>query len=885
MAQKSFLLALVILCTAIGSASAGGKRRAVAGSEPSFIQNVGQVRDQFGNPRSDIAFALQTPRLHFFIGDCQLHYQFIQSGGDDCGTGNISGSASVESGSAITFQSYRIDVRLLGANPHPAVKVEQQLPYYENYCIPGLSGLTARTFNRINYQNVYPNIDWNIFIRNGKVEHEFVIRPGGDPSLIKLQYNGQTSLTADICGNITATSPMGEVKEHAPVCYDADGKMIPVSVKICGDTLSYNFQAPSQWLVIDPVVEWSTYYGAGPDSLATTYFYDIVCDDSANLYAAGLTYSSTLIATTGTFQSAYQGNSDGFLVKFDSSGHRLWGTYYGGENGDWASAVTVDKAGYIFLGGSTASTTGISTPGTQQPVYVAGGLWEGFLAKFNKAGARVWGTYVGGTVGPTFDLEVSSVNCDTAGHVFVSGATDDTNNVATPGSFKPRKIVGVDTVQCFLIQYDTTGRRTWGTYYGGELLSARVDNFGGYSCTDGSSIYLAGNVNCNCGAQISTSGSYQPALRGGNTDAFIAKFDNLGNRAWGTFYGGEGDESLGGIAYGAGSVYLSGNTTSDSAIASAGSFQPVNAGGTDIFLASFEPSTGFRNWGTYYGGPGFDNTLGRVAADKAGNAYVMGYTNSTSGIASAGAWQASFAGGTYDALFTAYNAAGAQLWSTYLGGSLVDKGFACAFDGKNAYLCGQTNSPDNIATPGSFLDTGGGATYYFQGFLTKFYSPCVVGAIIGPAHICRADSVIVTDTSAGGQWSSSNTAVAIIGSVTGKIKGLSAGTFIVTYSLPSGCFATVTDTVLACISYVQSVTGAGAYVEVYPNPVTAVLTVNKHGSGYSTYKVFSEGGGLVMQGKLPDDISVINATKLPTGFYYIKLLNDSEVIVKSFIKK
>ena len=44
--------------------------------------------------------------------------------------------------------------------------------------------------------------------------------------------------------------------------------------------------------------------------------------------------STSGIATTGAHQTTYGGDYDAFLVKFNSSGVRQWGTYYGGTGDD-----------------------------------------------------------------------------------------------------------------------------------------------------------------------------------------------------------------------------------------------------------------------------------------------------------------------------------------------------------------------------------------------------------------------------------------------------------------------------------------------------------------------------------------------------------------------
>ncbi len=59
--------------------------------------------------------------------------------------------------------------------------------------------------------------------------------------------------------------------------------------------------------------------------------------------------------------------------------------------------------------------------------------------------------------------------------------------------------------------------------------------------------------------------------------------------------------------------------------------------------------------------------------------------------------------------------------------------------------------------------------------------------------MCAGDSTHLTDTVGGGLWSSGNTIAATIGSLTGTVTGIAAGTTIITYSLGStgtGCTVT-----------------------------------------------------------------------------------------------
>ncbi len=60
----------------------------------------------------------------------------------------------------------------------------------------------------------------------------------------------------------------------------------------------------------------------------------------------------------------------------------------------------------------------------------------------------------------------------------------------------------------------------------------------------------------------------------------------------------------------------------------------------------------------------------------------------------------------------------------------------------------------------------------------------------GPVAVCQASSVNLTDTSTGGTWSSSSSSVATVDPVGGNVTGESAGTAVITYTLPTGCYNT-----------------------------------------------------------------------------------------------
>lgn len=96
-------------------------------------------------------------------------------------------------------------------------------------------------------------------------------------------------------------------------------------------------------------------------------------------------------------------------------------------------------------------------------------------------------------------------------------------------------------------------------------------------------------------------------------------------------------------------------------------------------------------YSTYLGGSGYDTAFG-IAVDSEGSAYVTGQTNSTN-FPVANARQPVYGGGTNDVFIVKLDPTGALAYSTYLGGSSLDRGRAIEVDaGGGAWVTGATYS-------------------------------------------------------------------------------------------------------------------------------------------------------------------------------------------------
>ena len=730
-----------------------------------FIENKGQVTDQNRKERADIQFSIKAANgLTIFIGDGAIHYQFSKCLNPKTQDGNSKSqipNPREQNPEPTSFDMYRMDVELIGANKNAQVTTEDKQDYYENYFNErtGDKGTVAHAYSKITYEDVYPNIDWVLYIKDAKLEHEFVVRPGGNPADIKLKYGGATELSIANDGSLAANTPQGKITEQAPVSYQQDGQAVKSNFKLNNAVLSYETGSYTGTLIIDPTLGWATYYGGSGNDAAS----GVTTDATGNVYITGYTKSTTGIATSGAYQTTLLGTQDAFIAKLNTTGIIQWATYYGGSNVDAGAGIATDGSGNVYITGSTQSTDGIATSGSYQPAMAGDG--DAFVAKFNSAGALQWGTYYGGP----FSDGGNSIAADISGNVYIIGTTQSVTGIATSGAYQGA-FGGIN--DAFIAKFNTSGAIQWATYYGGTS-----NEFGNSIATDGpGNVYIAGYTSSTSG--ITTSGAYQTVFAG-VIDAFVAKFNTSGTIQWSTYYGGSNDDYTTGIATdGSGNVYITGYTQSTSGIATSGAYQTTFGGGScDAFISKFNTS-GAIMWATYYGGSGPE--LGNsIAIDNPGNIYITGYSSSSSGIATSGAYQ-TIPGGSQDAYLTKFNNSGTLQWATYYGGSGIDYGYGVTTDGSgNVYITGSTQSTSGIATTGTYQTALGGGS---DGFLVQFnFSTRIAGTL----SVCVGGNTTLTDDTTGGVWSSGSTAIGTIDPSSGIVTGITSGTTVISYTVGS----------------------------------------------------------------------------------------------------
>ncbi len=685
-----------------------------------FIENKGQVYDQFNHPNNAVLYLFNGSDLHVQLKQYSFSYEtFRMISTQKKPVPNQHAPQQSNSFNNITYISHRIDISFLGSSKNPDIIPQKPAPDCIHFfnIVTGVSGATqVHHYQKITYRNIYPNIDvefiLNLPLANDKIsgkqslfKYNFIIHPGGNINDIQLKFEGADKTFLTEAGHIIIETINGKIDESIPYSYQSSVNNEQQSVhafyvqqkeNIFGIVVDeYDAQ---KTLVIDPA-PWSTYFGGNGEDRGTK----VIVDKIGNILGTGTTSTLTGLATTGAHQTSVSGNFDAFIVKYNTSGMRLWSTYLGGSGQENGNDLVVDSFNNIYITGNTLSNSGIATMGSYQTTFGNGSsTGDAFLMKFNASGIKQWGTYFGGSGDDYGD----GIAIDPNGNIFISGFTNSAS-LATAGAFQTSNNGNYDA---FLVKFNSAGIRLWCTYYG-----SIYEDYGYKVASDANgNASMIGYTVSSFG--ITTSGAFQSVF-GGNGDAFLVKFNAQGDRLWCTYIGGNSLDYASDVSTDiSGNILVAGTSASTSGIASSGAFMSVKSSGYDAFIAKYNPS-GYRLWSSYVGG-GYDEGALGICSDLYGNIAITGYTYSSLGFTSSGAYQSDF-GGDVDAFIVKFDSVGFRQWSTYFGSDNIEQGNGLCIDSTgNIFVTGITSSISGITSPGAFQTNYGGGAY--DNFIAAF---------------------------------------------------------------------------------------------------------------------------------------------------------------------
>jgi len=672
------LLSSLLFMSVFAVVQAGTANKSPIQPTLAFTENRGQVVDSEGKPRADVLFTAENNGVRLYFRNDAVSYVFSQ--------------IEKEGDQSVLKARFRSDIRFVGANPYARVTSEQAQPFVSHY-YQGSQAITGvRSYERITYHNIYPNIDlvfYTVKNQSASIKYEFIVHPGGNPDQIQLQYEGFKNLSIDRAGVVNASTPLGSIADEAPVTFQGN-ETIASYYQLKNGVVSFKVGAydQSKDLVIDPLTRQFS-FNRGGNSFDRAMGVDI--DANGNTILAGWTTNNTFPGTVGGFQPASGGDNDAVILQVSPTGTILWATYFGGAGRDQALAIAIGANNTINVGGTTTSTNFPVTNGAFQTT--AGGGGDGFVFQLATNGTRNWASYFGGSSND----QVSALDVFSNGEVAVAGRTFSTSGIATVGNLN-------GTRDAFLARVAANGTsRVWSKYVGGAN-----DEQGWAVAVDANdNVYLAGQTSS---LNLATPGVMQTTLRS-STDAFIARFSGTGTQNWFSYYGGNDLDFITALDIDAnGNVFGTGITSSITNFPLSNNvFQSAFGGLQDAFLFASNPSGGLI-MSTYIGGSSTEQGYGIAVVGN--HVYVTGSSNSPNfTTVNPNAVNLPFQqsnAGSFDFFLLKVNTSNfTRSWSILHGGASDDVARALSADGQGRIaVAGYSNSANFTSFPSPIQGQG-----------------------------------------------------------------------------------------------------------------------------------------------------------------------------------
>ncbi|MGY5865161.1 MAG: SBBP repeat-containing protein [Candidatus Thorarchaeota archaeon] len=572
----------------------------------------------------------------------------------------------------------RITYSFVGANQMSPLGVSEA-NHYTNYILGNRGTYTnIRSFNSIEYLDLWDGINLFFEITPKGVKYEFHVLPFSDPSEILIQCEGHERMEVEDSTLKMFVNDVCLVDDGLVVLQNdrvIDSRFDPLSDSIYGfDIGIYDIE---QTLVIDPLL-YSTYVGGSSDDEA----HSISIDDEGNVFVVGETDSANF-PLESPYDNETNGALDCFIMKFNSTGNGLiFSTYVGGSLDDFAYSLCVDANGDSFVTGLTLSSDFPTVNALDDSYYDND---EAFVFKLNSTGnGLVYSTFYGGW-------------SDDMGHGIDVDAQGNAHVVLMTGSWDLPAVNAYDDTSddswdTYVFKLNSTGNGLlYATYVAGSALDQPYD----LTLDDDGNAYVCGRTGVGSFPRVNAYDS----TANGDWDVFVYKLNSTGNGLiYSTLVGGNHQDWAAGIALDEErNAYVTGTAWSVN-------FPQINSIYTPDPGAPFDTTAYVFKLNSTGNGLIYSSLIGHGSAlydcegnpievDSYGNAFVA--TTTSSGFFPMVNPLMSRPG-SYDGVVLQLNATGNGLiYSTWIGGSANDYCRAIAIDSTGtAYVAGRTVSND-----------------------------------------------------------------------------------------------------------------------------------------------------------------------------------------------
>lgn len=536
--------------------------------------------------------------------------------------------------------------------------------------------------SRLRRAAIYPGVDVELYGAEGRLEYDFVLRPGADPSSIRMRFRGADSITLDVAGDLMISTPAGGLIQRRPFTYQqssAGRQPVEAHYVVLGPDevgLAVAEYDTAATLTVDPVIESLALFGGSGND---------------RIFAAGPDY---LVGTTespefGGAVSMRHHGSDVFIYA-PTNGN----TWIVGGSGD---EVVTSVSGRM-IGGYTNSTDLPTTPpaagsrfGGAQATY-GGGSSDGFVMMLYSGSQPSIISYVGGSG----DDRILSV-CDKFGSAstlapyYVAGTTTSTDLV-------PVRAWQTAPVGAFVASFDYQGNTLMLSYLGGSDGTDLPRAMWSAAAND---VYVAGETR---------STDWTPATgwigsRQGASDGFVVHLQAQSDVSpyaisGALLIGGGGEDSIAAMAPRRDGQFFVAGTTSSAEVSG------YHGGPSDAFALMVPADLQNQGGLVLIGGSGAEEATS-IAVNQYNEVAVGGVTTSQD-MPLKDPIQANYGGGESDGFIYYADSFWNPFVVTYLGGNGSDRVHALQFDSaQRIYAGGASTSTDLPLNPYVTGNAGG----------------------------------------------------------------------------------------------------------------------------------------------------------------------------------
>lgn len=562
-----------------------------------WIENKGQLPAQ-------VLYSYSIPGSRVYLERDRLRFEFVSKLTEPRAKDDLAiPTAAAESQLQTQTVSHSFVVHFDGANPNPAIEPGDTFDTTYNYfrgSDPAQWASNVRAYKELTLRDLYPGISLRLYSQaDRQLEYDWIVAPGADYRLVNLRFEGADDVAVADDGSLDIALRFGSVHFKIPESYQvtSEGKQAVAFAFAATADNQVTFQTtsrvdPQYALVIDPTLEWGTWFDQNDSGFDQYLFATAVDTSTGDVYCAGIVNvgDTAPYLPTGGFDTIYNGSEDAIIYVLATDGKTLKSaTYYGDSGSDRVYGLSLSSSRVFIAGRSDSSslpmTTGLGSGDNNVAASFDGSKGDGtdgFAAVFPKAlNSLTYATFLGASIsgGSSSDDSMYSIRALSDTSFVVSGIVNGNLN---DGSAPDYIVNAPDSTrngqEAYIAKFGTLNTLTFGTYVGGD----GTDQVNDIQIMDNGRVAFVGTTDDGGGwpAEVNSQAAQGSGIRGfvGTIPSAGSSFQYLDR------IGGDGTDRFNSLSLDGDNFYWTGSSSSSNFPGVSGKFQttPSNESGTPI---------------------------------------------------------------------------------------------------------------------------------------------------------------------------------------------------------------------------------------------------------------------------------------------------------------